>query len=317
MKHEPSILAVLIGIFFVSQIVGLAIVDSYLDYETSISSGNETFRTLPFDTPRPDVEQNTSFIWIMFAVIIGTLLVLALIRMRKMRLWRFWFFMSVSLTLTVAFAAFLPQSVALAVALAAAFMKIYRPNFWIHNISEVFMYGGIAAIFVPLINIFSALMLLVLISLYDMYAVWKSKHMITMAQSQTKEQMFAGILIPYFKGRPQKGRKASSGRKVVIKPTVEKKTGSGTVKTAILGGGDVGFPLIFAGVVMKTLLLGGIPVWISRLETLIIVLASTLALFLLMRFGQKGKFYPAMPFLSAGCFLGYVIVFVLNRILFL
>ena len=45
-------------------------------------------------------------------------------------------------------------------------------------------------------NIFSASILLVLISLYDMYAVWKSRHMVAMAKFQSSSNLFAGISIP-------------------------------------------------------------------------------------------------------------------------
>ena len=67
-------------------------------------------------------------------------------------------------------------------------------------------------------------------------------------------------------------------------------------KDAILGWGDIGFPLLFAGVVLKTS---------GYLDAFIIVIASTLALLGLFIWSKKNRFYPAMPFLAAGCFLGY------------
>ena len=67
---------------------------------------------------------------------------------------------------------------------------------------------------------------------------------------------------------------------------------------AILGGGDVAFPLIFAGVVMKAL---------SFTHALIIAAATTLASLFLFIGAKKQKFYPAMPFLTAGCLIGYAL----------
>ena len=84
----------------------------------------------------------------------------------------------------------------LAISLAA--WKILRPNVFIHNLTEVFIYGGIAALLVPIINLFSAFILLLLISIYDMYAVWKSKHMVSMAKFQSEAKVFAGLLKRYF-----------------------------------------------------------------------------------------------------------------------
>jgi presenilin-like A22 family membrane protease len=43
------------------------------------------------------------------------------------------------------------------------------------------------------------------------------------------------------------------------------------------------------------------------IPALITVAGSTLALFLLFYYSQKGKFYPAMPFISAGSIAGLLI----------
>ena len=83
------------------------------------------------------------------------------------------------------------------------------------------------------------------------------------------------------------------------KDVVKKITKVTEVKTAILGGGDIGFPLLFAGVVMKT---------VGFTKVLIIPVVVSISLFILLYFAEKNKFYPAMPFLSAGCFLGYGLV---------
>ena len=156
--------------------------------------------------------------------------------------------------------------------------------------SEVFLYGGLAAIFVPMLNLFSAFTLLILISLYDAYAVWKSEHMIALAKFQMKSKLFAGLLIPY---------KLPSLKKVSPNVKIDHKK----IKTALLGGGDIAFPLLFAATVMKS-----VGFW----QSLIISVSSSIALFLLIYFGKKDKFYPAMPFISAGCFVGYGIILLIK-----
>jgi presenilin-like A22 family membrane protease len=119
-----------------------------------------------------------------------------------------------------------------------------------------------------------------------MYAVWKSKHMIKMAKFQAKSGMFAGLLFPYV---------------IPVKGGAKKKKNAG-LRTAILGGGDIGFPLIFAGVILKHM--GFIP-------ALVVVLFTALALFGLLTLGSKKKFYPAMPFISIGCLVGYGVAYLL------
>ena len=86
------------------------------------------------------------------------------------------------------------------------------------------------------------------------------------------------------------------------KKVKRKKTKKVSVKMAMLGGGDMGFPLLFAGVIFKT---SGI------YPSLILVATTTIALFGLFYFADKKKFYPAMPFVSIGCFVGYFITLIL------
>ena len=70
-----------------------------------------------------------------------------------------------------------------------------------------------------------------------------------------------------------------------------------TTSIAILGGGDIAFHLLFSGVLLKTT--GGF------IAPVITTITTTIALSLLFYFGKKGKFYPAIPFIAGGCFVGY------------
>ena len=129
-----------------------------------------------------------------------------------------------------------------------------------------------------------------------MFAVWKSKHMIKIAKYQTKSKMFAGLSIPY---------KLPSKAKEHLKAKQAKKG----IKTAVLGGGDIAFPLIFSGSVMSDLIIKhGIEKTSAVALTSIISVTVTLALLFLLIKAEKDKFYPAMPFLTVGCIIGYLII---------
>ncbi len=268
MKYGTKITLMIVSLFLLSQLIGLFVVNNYLSED------------LPYNLERPDFNVQTSFLPIAFMIIVVTLLAILLIKLRATNLWRIWFFLGISIALLISFNVFLPSYLALILAVVISFMKIFKPNFWIHNLGELFIYGGLAALFVPILSVFSIFILLVIISLYDMIAVWKTKHMIKIAKFQARMKLFAGLLIPY---------------KDVRKENRKKRT---VIRTAILGGGDVGFPLLFAGVMLKEY---------SIMNSLIVVVFSSLSLFLLLYFAKKNKFYPAMPFLSAGCFIGYLV----------
>ena len=293
MKHTLKITSMLILLFFLSQVVGLAITNQYIDHEKTAETGVTAWEELPYEIERPPVDESSSFIYIIIAVLFGTGLLMLLIKFKKVNLWKFWFFISVVMCLTIALKPFMEQEIALAISFVFALFKVVKPNIFIHNITEVFIYGGIAAILVPIMNLYAAFMSLILISIYDAYAVWKSKHMVTLAKFQTSSKVFAGLSIPY--KMPKKEDKKKAGRVVKIEK----------IKTAILGGGDIAFPLIFAGVVMKNT---------GFLTSLIIPVFVSAALLILMIKSKKDKFYPAMPFLSLGCLAGYGFILLLGII---
>lgn len=302
MKHTFKITIALVLFFFMSQFAGLLIINHYIDHKKTIEAKEIVMKPLPYGLERPEVKnQSYSFIYITAAILIGTILVLLLVKFNKPLIWKFWFFVTVWLTLSIAFAAFVNSVTAAVIALLLAILKIYKPDMIIQNISEIFIYGGLAAIFVPILNIFAAFMLLIAISVYDYLSVYKTKHMIRLARFQSKTKVFAGLFIPYGKGE--------INVKENIKPELKKRK-IAPQRVAVLGGGDIGFTLIFAGVVMKGLMLKE-TIFIGFLKTLIIPVIASLALLFLLIKGQENKFYPAMPILSVGCFLGYLIVLVI------
>lgn len=293
MKHSIKITLILVAIFLFAQIIGLGIISKYVDYGKTAESGNVTFTSLPYNIERPQVEEQFSFVYILSAVIMATIIVFIIMRFRATNIWRIWFFLAVFMCLVVAFNPFIGQFWSVVLGFILSMWKVFRPNIYIHNLTEMFIYGGLAAIFVPIINLFAAFMLLFLISGYDAYAVWKSKHMVKMAKFQTKSKMFAGLAIPY---KLPKLPKIAKHRKI-------------KVKTAVLGGGDIGFPLMFAGVVLKDMIVTDPAT--SFFKVLAIPIFTTVALSILLWKAEKDKFYPAMPFLTAGCIFGYLFTLLL------
>jgi presenilin-like A22 family membrane protease len=287
MKHAFKVTLFLVALFLATQVIGLVITSKYVNVEETAVTGELSWKPLPsiagVGIERPDIAPEKSFLYILGAIIIGTLLILALIKWGRINLWKLWFFVAVVLCLHVAFSAFISANISIILALVLGALKVYRPNIYVHNFTELFIYSGLAVIFVPVMNLFAAFALMILLSFYDMYAVWKSKHMINMAKFQTKSGVFAGMLMPYKLKSPKKAK----GKKVA------------KIKTAILGGGDIGFPLIFTGVVFKS---------VGLYQALIIPPFAALALLLLLIYGKKDRFYPAMPFISAGCFVGYLVI---------
>jgi presenilin-like A22 family membrane protease len=225
--------------------------------------------------------------------------------------WKAWFFLAVLLALTIAIGAFVPFWYAFALSLALAAWKVFRPNVIIHNVTEVLVYSGIAWLIVPNFSLLTVSLLLVAIAIYDAWAVWRSKHMVAMARFQSDAKLFAGLLVPYGSSRSSSQRSSSQETKRLAKTTVSpSKTlpRISSARTAVLGGGDIAFPLLFSGAVLISLLKQGFALPVAFALSLIVVAAATASLTLLFVFAKKDVFYPAMPFISAGCFVGYGIL---------
>jgi presenilin-like A22 family membrane protease len=331
MKHDLSITIILAFIFLLSQITGLVITDQYVTVENINGTINVTHvAELPGGIERPEVEPAFSWIYILIAIIVGTILILVLIRFHQSKLWKIWFYLSVVLCMTFALYPFMGALAAFLTAIILSAWKIFRPNFFVHNLTEIFIYGGLAAIFVPIMDLLSAFILLVAISIYDMIAVWQSKHMIKLAEFQTDSKVFAGLMIPYKantgeivlssghfkhsklaadKDKTDKTHKetrlnhsAKLEKNIKKLEHIEEQAEISATNNAILGGGDIGFPLIFTGVVMK---------YVGFMRVLVIPFVVSFALLALLIYSKKGKFYPAMPFLSVGCIIGYFLVILL------
>lgn len=284
MKHSLSVTLILVAIFLLSHLVGLLVLSEY----RIVSDSGLVWRELPSVAgqrfERPEMGSSSLVISLIAGVLLGTVLILFFVRRQNVWLWRVLFFFSVALCLYVSLFAFLSEVWSFFIAFFAAGLKIFRPSVILHNATEVFVYSGLAAIFVPVLTLPSVSILLIIISVYDAYAVWKSQHMIVLAKFQMKAKLFAGLLVPY--KLSQSVRRGRSKEKV---------------NTAVLGGGDIAFPLLFSGVIFTS-----IGFW----QALFVSFITSIALFLLMYTGQKDRFYPAMPFLSMGCFVGYGLVVV-------
>ena len=298
MKHNLKITAILLAMFVVTQMIGIYTVNHYLVPDNA----------LPFGLEPPEIEKESDyysiFPGIIIAFIIAILLFLFLTRLKIEFVLKLWFFVVVLLALSIFFFSVLsPLNYALTfsllIALPLAFIKIYGRNFLVHNFTELLIYPGIAAVFVPILNVLTVVGLLVLISIYDIWAVWHSGIMQKMAKYQIKQlKVFSGFFVPYL-SKNVKIRIAKL-KKTLSRSQLNKKKIK--INVAILGGGDIVFPIIAAGVMLKTL---------GIVSALLVALGATLGLAYLFFFAEKRKFYPAMPFITGGILAGILISYLI------
>ena len=278
--------------FLITQFIGLYVVSYYSQDE----------KKLPYGMESPEIEKDSDYtkllVMIIIAFIFAIVLFFFLTKFDFSKIIRFWFFFVVALALGIFFNVFIGNwkyatIIAFAVALFLSYLKIYKRNILVHNSTELMIYPGIAAVFVPLLSIYTIFAFLIIISLYDMWAVWHSGVMQKMAKYQMNTlKVFSGFFIPYI-SKKQKEKIKKMSKSELNKNKVK-------INVAILGGGDIIFPIITAGVILNSL---------GIFHSLFIIFGATLGLGYLFYISEKKKFYPAMPFITGGMVLGFVLSF--------
>ncbi len=309
MKHTPSITVLLAVLFLASQLLGLAILYNGFLVATAPDGRPVMVYKETVIGPRPHIQGPETLGLLLLSVAAGTVFILLVVRFGRFELWKALFFAAAFLSIWIALAVVIDDLLALGIALLAAVLKVRGRNVIIHNLTEPFIYAGIAVILVPLMNVVWAFVMLAVISVYDFWAVFRSRHMVTMAKGLQRSTVFAGLSIPYRESGKIMGRFAGKCKERT------KKTGAagegeerGGVTTAVLGGGDIAFPLLFTGTVMQSLILSGVSKFSAFLMSMALPAVLTAALLLMLWKASRGRFYPAMPVLSAGCLAGYLIV---------
>jgi presenilin-like A22 family membrane protease len=301
MKHNLKLSLILIGLFFLSQLIGLFVSGYYLE------------NSLPYNFDKTkSVSENPAGFLINFVIsfIFAMLLISLLMKMKYNWILKLWFFVVIAIALSITINSFIGFSIKgstiISLIMGAVFsvIKLYFKNTFIHNLIEVFIYPGIAIILSSLINIPLLIILLILVSIYDIWAVWHSGIMQKMAHYQINSlKLFSGLFIPYA-GKKIKEKikllnlkyKNNIPYKILKKEKIK-------INVAMLGGGDIFFSIVASGVVLK--------LSSSIYPSLIICLTSTIALAILLFLSKKKKYYPAMPFISAGIFLGMIVNWIL------
>lgn len=294
--------------FIITQLIGLFVVSSY----------NDGIK-LPFGMEPPGDIQEGSLVGglssIITAFFIAILLFFLLMRINAHTFIRLWYFFVtiLALGLTIYVILFLigidNQIVSLIFAVPLAYIKVFKRNLLVHNITELLIYPGIAAVFISFLNnvfggnvILATIIILFIISIYDIWAVWHSKVMQKMAEFQMNNlKFFTGFFVPYAdKKEKEKIRLLKEKTLGKTDSEIEKEFKKAKIKVnlAILGGGDVIFPIISAGVFYNHY---------GIISSLLIIVFSTIALSLLFVLAKKGKYYPAMPFITAGLYMGMLL----------
>jgi len=195
--------------FVITQFIGLAVLHTdpfHLEKEVNGTMQKVVNPALSWIQP-PEVKTQKESFNMLTSLILAFVVVISLLflftKFKIEFILKAWFFLVVCIALFITFYSFgkftsIPHNWALIIpislALPLAFIKIFKREFLVHNFTELLIYPGIATIFVPILNIYTIIILLVIISIYDMWAVWHSGIMQKMAKYQiNKLNIFSGF----------------------------------------------------------------------------------------------------------------------------
>lgn len=245
-----------------------------------------------------DTGDPVNILYIFVIIIVMTIVILIIARYWKKQVIQVLILFAIGYTAFFIFLplfGFLPDmlplivAVLLAVTLVLALFKF--PEWYIIDLCGVIVGAGAIAIFGISLSILLVIILLVVLAVYDAISVYKTKHMIDLADTVMDLKLPVLLVVP--KIRRYSLIKETKRLKEKLKEDEER-------DAFFMGLGDIVMPGILVVAAYHTIP-DGLPVALS-------VLAGTLVgFFILMTYVIKGKPQAGLPLLCSGAILGFVL----------
>lgn len=182
------------------------------------------------------------------------------------------------------FEVWLGEPIALILVLFLASLWIKMPNIFIHDLLLIFGVAGLGSYLGSSLTPKTVTILLVIFSIYDIIAVYKTRHMVKMAKAMIEAGAMPGLILP---------SKVSE-----LKTPLEKTSLGGNF--LILGSGDIVFPLFLS----ISLIEEGV------LKSIIVTFFALLGLLVSFWFffrQKERRAIPALPPIAIFSIIGYMI----------
>jgi presenilin-like A22 family membrane protease len=268
----------------------------------------------------PDPNNAANPIIYIILIIAFTALILGIVKMRKENILKY--IVLGSMFLSMIFVFFVPAWMALfpfaddlranlafALSLVVSALLTYAlfkyPEWYVIDAVGISVAAGVTAIMGISFTILPALILLILLAVYDAISVYKTKHMVTLADAVAGEKLPILFVVP--KKLDYSYKKQTS---------IKKQIASGEEREAMfMGLGDMIIPgvLVVSALAsnadkLSTLVFGIPGPLIVAIGTLI---GGLVGFAILMRFVIKGNPQAGLPLLNSGVIIGYLITYYL------
>ncbi len=304
MERNYSSVAAMAGLLIIAQAVALLMATPFVEADMQV-----------FEDP----ESVATPIWYFALIILVTAVILLMIKLRRRRVIKHVILVAFGLTLLMVFDVLFIlvfdrlsvdvniatwASFILATIIAAALtILLYKyPEWYVVDFVGVCVAAAVAAILGISLSILPVFVLLIILAIYDAISVYKTKHMITLADAVTQERLPVLLVVPTRKGYSFLKQKS-------LKEQIKKKKKREAV---FMGLGDIAIPGVLVVSAFSFLGTDGAIFSFSNLLVAIGTLVGCLVGFLiLMRFVLKGNPQAGLPLLNGGSIAGYVISYMI------
>ncbi|MCK4444654.1 MAG: hypothetical protein KAW09_08930 [Thermoplasmata archaeon] len=300
MERNYSSIAAMAGLLVVAQSIALLMATPFIDADMRVFEDPESIATP---------------IWYFGLLILVTVVILMMIRLRTRRILKHVILAAFGLTLLMVFdvlfflamyslgidtnlASWISFVLAIVVATALTVLLYKYPEWYVVDFVGVCVAAAVAAILGISLAILPVLILLILLAIYDAISVYKTKHMITLADAVTQERLPVLLVVPTSKGYSFLKQKS-------LKEQIKKKEKRDAV---FMGLGDIAIPGVLIVSAFSYLGTEGAVFSHSNLLVAICTLIGCVVGFLiLMRFVMKGNPQAGLPLLNGGAIVGYFV----------
>jgi presenilin-like A22 family membrane protease len=248
------------------------------------SSGNRVFED-PTSAMNP-------FVY-MILILAFTALILLAIRLKKSWVLSGFILVSIASSIYYVLVAFMSPLLALLPTLAVLILLRYYPEWYVIDAFGIFVCAGISSLFGVSMTVLPAMLLLVVLAIYDAISVYKTRHMVSLAEGVIKIKAPLLFVVP--KSRDYSFRKSQ----ISILGGESQKMGA-----FFLGLGDAIIPTIL--VVSANWSLSAASYFGVTLPALGAMLGTYLG-FLLLMTTSRAKPQAGLPFLNSGVILGFLV----------
>jgi presenilin-like A22 family membrane protease len=191
--------------------------------------------------------------------------------------------------------------VSVAIAIIVTFVSYKHPEWYVVDGVGITVAAGVTAIIGISFAILPAIILLVVLAVYDAISVYKTKHMVTLADAVTEQHLPILLVIPKSKSYSYK---TEAGLKEQLKKKKKR-------EAMFMGLGDIIIPgalVVSAFRWLPDQLFIGFPAQI--LVAIFTMIGVVIGFSILMRFVLKGNPQAGLPLLNAGAILGFLVSYI-------